>query len=279
MSKIRFSLVFVIGILSCLLTDSSSLFAQDSLKGKRVLVFTKNGEGFVHDNVDVSAQAIAGLGKKHGFKVEITDDAAVFSEDRLKNIHLVVFANTNNEVFDNDQQRLDFRRFIQAGGGMLGIHSALGTERNWTWFSQLKGGTFVYHPSRQDLYLTKIVDHPSTQDLPTDWKWYDECYFSDVYYPGIQNLMVSHLDKLNEKEQPTIAKHKTSFGDLHPVVWHQKFDGGTLWMTTLGHEKSAYSDPVFLTHLLGGLEYVASQVEKLDYTKASAKAHDEEVKY
>lgn len=279
MSKIRFLFVFFIGVLSCLLIGPSSLFAQDFLKGKNVLVFTKNGEGFVHDNVEVSAQAIADLGEKHGFKVEVTDDAAVFSEGKLKNIHLVVFANTNNEVFDNDQQRLDFRRFIQAGGGMLGIHSALGTERNWTWFNQLKGGTFVYHPSRQDLYLTKIVNHPSTQDLPTDWKWYDECYFSDVYYPGIQNLIVSHLDKLNEKEQPTITKHKTSFGDLHPVVWHQKFDGGTLWMTTLGHEKFAYSEPVFLTHLLGGLEYVASQVEKLDYRKASAKAHDEEVGY
>lgn len=36
---------------------------------------------------------------------------------------------------------------------------------------------------------------------------------------------------------------------------------------------------VFLNHLLGGLEYVASQVDKLDYTKASAQTHDEEVRY
>lgn len=279
MSKIRCLFVFFIGVFSFFLTGPSSLFAQDFLEGKKVLVFTKNGEGFVHDNVDVSAHAIADLGKKHGFVVDITDNPAVFSEDRLKNIHLVVFANTNNEVFDNDSQRLDFRRYIQAGGGMVGIHSALGTERKWNWFNQLKGGTFIYHPIRQDLQLTKIVKHASTADLPVHWKWFDECYFSQIYYPGIQPLIVSHLDKLNEKEQPTIAKYKTSFGNLHPVVWHQKFDGGTLWMTTLGHEKSAYTDPVFLIHLIGGLEYVASQVGELNYERAYAKSYDEEVRY
>lgn len=252
---------------------------SSALAGKNVLVYTRNGEGFVHDNVAVSAQAIADLGKKFGFAVDVSDEAAVFTEEKLKKYHFVVFANTNNEVFDNDQQRLAFRRFIQAGGGMVGIHSALGTERDWAWFNQLKGGSFTWHPKKQDLYLTRIVRHESTEGTPADWEWSDECYFSKTYYPGIRTLMVAHLDRLDPADQKAAREHRTSFDNLHPVVWHQGFDGGVMWMTTLGHDKEAYTDPVFLTHLTGGLEYVASQVTELDYAKAYARDFDEGVRF
>lgn len=277
----RISMRFVAVLLLILNVSSLEGAARQNsaLTGKNVLVYTRNGEGFVHDNVEVSAQALVDLGKKFDFTVDVSDEASVFTEENLKKYHFVVFANTNNEVFDNNEQRLAFRRFIQAGGGMVGIHSALGTERNWTWFNQLKGGSFTWHPKKQDLYLTRIVKHESTEGTPVDWEWSDECYFSKTYYPGIQTLMVAHLDKLDPADQKAVREHKTSFDNLHPVVWHQNFDGGTMWMTTLGHDKEAYTDSVFLTHLIGGLEYVASQVITLDYAKAYASDFDEGMRF
>jgi hypothetical protein len=43
----------------------------------------------------------------------------------------LVFSNTNNQIFDTEQQKLAFQRYIQAGGGFVSIHSACGSEREW----------------------------------------------------------------------------------------------------------------------------------------------------
>lgn len=249
------------------------------LKGKNILVYTRNGDGFVHDNIESNVQAMLNLGLNYGFKVDVSDDPVVFTESNLSKYHLIVFANTNNDVFDNNEQRLSFRRYIEAGGGMLGIHSILGTERKWKWFNQLVGGSFSYHPKRQNLYITKIVKHESTDKIPTHWIWEDECYFSEKYYPGISILMVAHLDKLDPNDLERVKLHETSFGSLHPVAWYQRFDGGTSWITTLGHNKEAYVDSDFLKHLIGGLEYVASKVGELDFEKSYATEFDQEVYY
>lgn len=284
MKFIKFNRIRMSTILTSLLIMMSiSAFAEiDSsvLKGKNILVYTRNGEGFVHDNIEANAAAMIKLGVKFGFKVDVTDQPDVFTDGNLAKYHLIVFANTNNEVFDNNEQRLSFRRYIEAGGGMLGIHSILGTERKWKWFNQLVGGSFSYHPKRQNLYLTKIVKHESTDSVPTHWMWEDECYFSKKYYPGISVLMIAHLDKLDPVDVERAKSHETSFGTLHPVVWYQQFDGGTAWITTLGHNKEAYEDSDFLKHLIGGLEYVASQAAvELDYSKAYATDFDQEVSY
>ena len=89
------------------------------------------------------------LGKQFGFKVDTSADASVMTEESLKQYTLLIFASTNNDVFDTDGQSLAFRRYIEAGGGFVGIHSVTGTERNWKWFKTMLGGTFSWHPKFQ----------------------------------------------------------------------------------------------------------------------------------
>src|SRR5690606_37323026 len=110
---------------------------KSSLKGKHVLVYTKNGKGFVHDNIPSAVASLQKLAREQGFRVDVSDEPTVFVEENLKKYSLIVFPSTNNDVFDTDAQRLVFRRYIQAGGGFVGIHSVTGTERNWKWFKQL----------------------------------------------------------------------------------------------------------------------------------------------
>ena len=91
----------------------------------KVLVYTKNGTGYVHDNRAASVKCIQALGAANGFKVDTTNDASVFSEKNLKQYKLLIFSNTNNDVFDTNEQRLAFRRYIEAGGGFVGLHLSL----------------------------------------------------------------------------------------------------------------------------------------------------------
>ena len=106
---------------------------------RKVLVYTKNGEGYVHDNIPASIKAIQQLGKENGFLVDVSEDPADFTREKLSDYQCLIFSNTNNQVFDTDEQRLALVHYIEAGGGFVGIHSACGSERNWPWFWAMLG--------------------------------------------------------------------------------------------------------------------------------------------
>lgn len=258
----------------------SLLYAADGkLQGSRVLVYIKNGNGYVHDNRAAAVACIRQLGRENGFGVDVADTSLVFTEVSLKKYNLLIFASTNNEVFANDAQRLAFRRYIEAGGGFVGIHSVTGTERNWTWFKQLVGETFTWHPRFQK-YTVRMTDakHPSMQNVPAVWEREDECYFGKEMYPGIKVLMMHDLTTLDRKDKSQdslVVKNAGSYKDYFPAVWYQSFQGGNVWVTTLGHAKEAYSDPVFRHHLLQGIAFVAKEYKGLNYSRARATAKDD----
>lgn len=244
-------------------------------KKVNVLVYTKNGKGYVHDNIAAANAAVRQLGKQYGFHVEVSDDPAGFAEDKLKKYTLVIFNNTNNEVFDNSEQRVAFMRYIQAGGGFVGLHSAAGTERQWTWFKRMIGASFLRHAKHQP-FKEIIIDHhhPSTSFLPLTWQREDECYFFKEYNPDIHVLAVHDLGTLDDKDKPTYYG-----GTSSPSVWCHEFDGGRQWYTSLGHDSTTYATTEFQQHIMGGIIWVIGENKPLDYRKARAGSPDDPLPY
>lgn len=277
MNNILRTTLLILFFCSFSLAASAQKPAKVSWKKVKALVYIKNGKGYVHDNIPSAVEMIKKLGTEHGFQVDVSDDAGVFSEANLKQYTFVLFPSTNNDVFDTDEQRIAFRRYIQAGGGFVGLHSVIGTERNWRWFKMLLGGKFVWHPKFQPLEI-EVLDksHPSVAGMPSVWKKEDETYFMNELYPGINVVMAHNLAAMtpNEKDAARIKELANDFGDYYPAVWHHHFDGGTVWITTLGHNKKDYQDPMYINHVLQGMAYVASQVRKIDYSKAYATDRD-----
>ena len=272
-------------LLSLLTVDAKDLYAQGGLNWKKVnvLVYTKNGKGYVHENIPSAVAGIQALGKQHGFRVDTSADPSVMTEQNLKRYTLLIFPSTNNDVFDTDAQRLAFRRYIEAGGGFVGAHSVTGTERNWKWFKMMVGGTFSWHANFQK-FTVKVIDpaHPSVQGLPKVWEKEDECYFAKELYPGTKTIMAHDVTTLNRSDttqRNLIVKNAGAFSELYPAVWTHDFDGGHTWFTALGHDKKDYADPVFVQHLFQGIRFVAGQVKKIDFSKAYAGSRDMPVRY
>ncbi len=237
----------------------------------RLLVYTKNGAGYVHDNIPASIEAIRALGREHGFAVDASEDPAVFTDDNLKKYSALVFSNTNNTVFDTDAQRVALMRYVQAGGGFAAIHSASGTERTWDWFASLLGARFSRHPPFQK-FTVLILDrtHPSLAHLPERWEREDECYYLVRMNVNLRVLAVNELKSITDpKEKPA------TFGDVFPSVWYQEFDGGRQWYTSLGHNKDDYGRPEFRRHILGGIQSVVRRA-RLDYSRAYARNPSDE---
>jgi uncharacterized protein len=260
---------------------SLSSHAQNvNWKRVKVLVYTKNGKGYVHENIPYAARAIQRLGQQHGFTVDTTSKPEVMTEANLKQYNALIFTSTNNDVFDTDAQRLAFRRYVEAGGGFVGIHSVTGTERNWTWFKRMMGGTFLWHPKFQLFRLRVLATgHPSMQGVPAVWEKQDECYFLKELSPGPTVIMASDLTSLNPAEAEKIKASAGTYATLYPSAWYYDFDGGHTWVTQLGHDKKDYEESVFLNHIFQGIRYVVGRVKPLDPKRAYAQQHDEEIRY
>jgi cytochrome c len=239
----------------------------------RVLVFSKT-VAFRHASIGAGQKALFQLGKAHGFAVDTTEDAGRFNEENLKRYQAVVFLSTTGDVL-NPQQQNAFERYIQAGGGYLGIHAATDTEYDWPWYNRLAGAWFSNHPMPDNVQKGTFVvvdkTNPATNFLPERWEREDEFYSFKNISPALHVLLT-----IDEKTY----KGGTN-GDNHPMAWYQEFDGGRSFYTAGGHTDATFSEPLFLRHLGAGLHYVmgGDSPKPLDYTKAKTKRLPEENRF
>ena len=138
--------------------------AQES--PRKVLVFSKINR-YYHQSIPAGQVALQQLGSELGFGVDTTSDAKYFNEDSLKHYDALVFLSTSGNNLLDTSAKADFERYIQAGGGYMGIHGAAATEYGWEWYGRLLGAVFDGHPEPQEGVVTvNIRKDPSTRHLP-----------------------------------------------------------------------------------------------------------------
>ncbi|MXV16088.1 ThuA domain-containing protein [Hufsiella ginkgonis] len=229
----------------------------------RVLVFSKT-TGFRHGSIEAGKAALVKMGNEQGFLVDTTENADWFTEDSLKHYAAVIFLSTTGNALNGIQQA-EFERYIQAGGGYVGVHAAADTEYDWPWYGKLAGGWFLSHPKQQEAVINVVNgDNIATKHLPAAWKRFDEWYNYKDLNPDVTVLL-----KLDEK-----SYEGGKNGDNHPIAWFHAFDGGRAFYTGLGHTDASYQEPLFLAHLLGGIKYAIGG-QPLNYANAkTARAPD-----
>ena len=214
----------------------------------KVLLFCKT-QKFYHTVIPEGRTAIVKIGSENGIIIDTTTNAALFTENNLKQYKAVVFFNTTGDVL-NDAQQNSFEQYIKSGGGFVGIHSATDTEFDWPWYGKLVGAYFTNHPAQQNATLNVVnSNHAATRGLPAEWKRFDEWYnFKDL---------ASDLNVLITIDETSYTGGKN--GPNHPMAWYHTYDGGRAFYTALGHTSDSYKDPLFMNHILGGLQYAIGQ--------------------
>ncbi|MFT4519230.1 MAG: cytochrome c [Halioglobus sp.] len=232
---------------------------------RKVLLFSKT-TAYRHDAIATGIKTLTELGRAEQFNVVATEDGAHFSDESLSQYQAVVFLNTTGDVL-NAEQQVAFERYIQAGGGFVGVHSAADTEwreNPWFWYQRLVGGVFQSHPSNSDqaATLSLVGEHSSTASLPATWSASDEWYDYQRVSKDVNVLMTVDESSYEGGQM----------GDDHPVAWYRDFDGGRSFYVGLGHTESTYISAHFLALLQGGLDYAMGQGVELAYAKSRPEA-------
>ncbi len=226
----------------------------------KVLVFSKT-MGFKHASIPVGIAAIQKLGTENGFEVDTTKNAELFNDDNLKQYSAIVFLSTTMNVLDHFQEAA-FERYIQAGGGYVGIHAAADCEYDWGWYNKLVGAQFLSHPAGtpEADFIIKDNNFIATKHFTEPiWHRADEIYNYKNINPDVNVLMTV--------DESTYEGGKN--GENHPFSWYHEFDGGRAFYTGAGHTDESYSEEPFLKHILGGIQYAIGDNLNLDYNKST----------
>ena len=263
-----------LALLTFLYVGITMLHAQNPnpLQGKRVLIFSKTA-GYRHSSIPYCTKAIQDMAKANGFEVDTTENAAKFNEENLKKYKVVVFNSTTGNVL-NEPQQIAFERYIQAGGGFMGVHAAADTEYDWAWYGKLVGGYFSGHPGKNvsnvqnGKFLIKDKTHISTNFMPDSLEHKDEFYSFKNFNKDVKVLFT--VDEKSFKEG--------LMGDFHPMAWYHEFDGGRAFYSNWGHTNETFSEEIPLKHFLGGLQWAAAG-PALDYSKVKSALPPEENRF
>jgi type 1 glutamine amidotransferase len=236
--------------------------------------------GFRHSHIDDTTRAIIALGEENGFGVDVWDPPQGSSPGQptltlpsspfttaadLSKYATIIFASpvdaTNNldpnrPRLLNDTELAAFQGYIRGGGGYVGLHAATDSMHTVPWYSELTGGSarFRNHPAQQTATMrVESPGHPSTTMLPAEWVRFDEWY----NFTANPRESVHVLITLDES---TYNPGNGAMGADHPLAWCQNFEGGRSWYEGAGHTDASWSDPLFLAHVLGGIEWTAGKV-------------------
>src|SRR4051812_24807145 len=92
---------------------------------KNVLIYSMTA-GYRHDTGIPDGNAlIDSLGKTKGFTVVKTEDPTQMTYTNMKKYDVIVFNNTTGPVLPSATEQNDFIKYLNEGGGWVGLHGAM----------------------------------------------------------------------------------------------------------------------------------------------------------
>ena len=236
-------------------------------KKHEVLVFTRT-TGFRHGSIPVGVETMKRLGDKTGlFHVTHTEDPAAFEADSLKKYDAVFFVNTTGNPLEGGEPANEERRkgnlleFVNSGKGLVGIHSATDTYKDWKEFNEMMGGAFVSHPwGSGDTVRVKNLDPKNPVNAAFKGEGItlkDEIYKfrADTALPTGRRMLLA-LDPMGTD----MARDNADQRALYPIAWLDTWGKGRIFYCSLGHNDEIYLNPVMVEHYLAGIQYVLGEL-------------------
>jgi type 1 glutamine amidotransferase len=179
------------------------------------------------------------------------NNAEAFGKDIRDRYDVLILYNMTDEISEAGKQNLT--AFVEAGKGVVVLHHAVLSFRNWDWWREQVTGTRPMTKERQgpgpgfmhdvDLVLTEVEPHPITQGLHP-MHIVDETYAMLEFSPKAKVLMKTD--------------HPTSNG---PVVWLGTHPKARVVSIQLGHDHTSHLHEGFRTLFHRGILWSAGRLK------------------
>ncbi len=235
---------------------------QKDLGSPAVLVFSKTNSFRHTSGIDGGNKVLKEIATTNHWEIFTTENGAVFNERDLPRFDAVVFLNTSGDTLNQNQEQV-FQKWLEAGGGWIGIHAAGdGSHQDWAWYvDNLIGANFTAHTVGPQFQTATVVmetlAHPVAQRFPGSWSHTDEWY-SWEHSPRANGFNI--LATVDETSYSAKLKFLGLEKDLrmgdHPIVWSNCVGSGRTLYTALGHSAEAFDNADYRLLLENALYWV-----------------------
>lgn len=259
---------------------------------RRILIFSATA-GYRHRSIPTGKLAFARMGESSGaYETVISDDPKNFEPAALASFDAVMLLSPTQDFFmPNKRQRKKFTaselvelqarhdrlvgnlvKYVNAGGGLVGIHAATDACYEHESFGATIGGLFDGHPWRAENNVTIVVEDPehalnqAVFGALQDFQIKEEIYQFKAEPYTREHLRI--LLRLDPERSDAVSGMKRADGD-YPIAWLQQVGRGRVFYSSLGHNHEIFTNPLLLKHFLAGIQFAAGD-HKAD-TTASAK--------
>jgi type 1 glutamine amidotransferase len=233
----------------------------------KVLLVTKT-RGYRHDCIPRTISALKSL----PFTVSATEDTAELLS--LSNYDVIALGHNTGD-FLSEEEVDSLARFVENGGGVVGIHAASCGMPSDSRYTNIIGEVFNGHPPPEwitleventDHFINRCEALPGTDAAPDlaptcpfnidsfsekEFPWFDEVYTfkSHPRLPKVRTILLS--------VHQTITKNDKR--ENFPLSWTQTAGKGRVYYTALGHFDEAYHNSWYMETLRRGIIWAAKQ--------------------
>jgi type 1 glutamine amidotransferase len=228
---------------------------------------TNGSGGACHPSQQVSGDVMMkALGTKYGFQVDVSKDAAQFTDAGLKPYDVLVFDNVGNNPFTSAQMAA-FQKYMWNGGGYVGWHASDATHYTWPWYvdsfmcADINGhGGVTGLPIKLDsIYKTHPCNTGMFDAIGPDRALVDTNMADEWYY-----WLPDPMKNPNVKPLAWVYENNAK----RPIAWCQEFckcpgqRPGRMWYSNCGQSNSTggnnfYTNSWFMQSVVNALRWTA----------------------
>jgi uncharacterized protein len=233
----------------------------------RVLLFEKINGFKDTPSVNGAHAAFVAMAARKGWALVVTENGAAFNADVLGQFDAVIWNNISGDVLTLGQRR-SFQRWMQRGGGFVGVHGTAGDPVYfWDWYVDgLLGARFAGHPMNPQFQDARVViddkTHAAAVGLPAEWVMNDEWYSFKNNPRASGSRIIATLDESTYKPDGGIGQN-LRMGTDHPIAWSRcvgpKGHGGRMFYSAIGHRPERYGDAVYVQMLEQAVGWAADR--------------------
>jgi type 1 glutamine amidotransferase len=276
-------------LLAACLVSASALHAADSAR-KKVLFFSKSS-GFEHAAIKtldgpgfgIAFRVLKELGDRHDIAFTFSKDGSLFSPEYLAQFDAFFFYTTGdltlakNSPAQGDGQppmtpagKQALLDAIAAGKGFVGTHSATDTfhapgnkdhgparyvadgDRTDA-YGKMIGASFIKHDAQQPgRQIVADPKFPGAGAVPADFAPQEEWYSLKNFAPDLHVILVQDTRTMTG---PSYQRPP------YPSTWARMQGKGRVFYTSMGHRDDVWTNPVFQSVLMGGLNWALRRVD------------------
>jgi type 1 glutamine amidotransferase len=198
----------------------------------------------------VPREGLAALGEC-GFTFDFQEDATEWSAETMNGYPLVILTKSNNITAKDPRPWMSeaieqaFVSYVQAGNGLLVLHSGAAGYENAATLCKLMGGVFTNHPPQCRVTVSPLAGVAPA--LTADVEPF--------------NITDEHYHMALDDPQACVFLHTTSEHGQQPGGWTRREGAGRVCMLTPGHNLDVWLMPGFQKLLTNSMRWCTRQTQ------------------